>query len=269
VSQSWRRSLSWRDYAARRARRVLPGYLAVVLFWVISGAALGSLTPAQYFLSPGVWKNLAANLVFLQPLAPALPGLFTSNPTLTAVNGSLWSIRTEILCYLLLPFACRLPAAAAAALGGAAAALALDGNEALRAGIAQPIEAFFLGALIAASSFLKRWLAPAGAVAAALLVAMNFFAIPAQAALAPCAIAFAVLAAALSIPYMGDAARFGDFSYGLYLWHFPLIQTFLLHREWVTASPWTFAATASASALAFAAGSWFLVERRFLHRRGL
>ncbi len=267
VSLSWRRCESWRDYASRRARRLLPGYLAVVLFWVVAGGAIGSLPPSEYFAAPGTWKNLAANLIFLQPLAPTLPGLFTANPALTAVNGSLWSIRSEILCYFLLPLAVRFRPALAAAVISGVAALLFQQHEQLRVGIAQPVEAFFLGACVAASPFLRRWLGLAGAVSAALLLSMHFIPIPGEHALMPFAISFCALAAGLSFPYLGQASRFGDFSYGLYLWHFPLIQTLLLNRTWVAASPWLFAAGASAAALAFAAASWFLVERRFLRRR--
>ena len=63
-----------------------------------------------------------------------------------------------------------------------------------------------------------------------------------------------------STPYVHRAARFGDFSYGLYLYAFPIQQT-LVHllpgmREW-----WINAALTLPLAFVFSWFSWHLVEK--------
>ena len=103
VSLSWQRIHAVPEFFLRRARRVLPGYLAVVLFCWCAGCAVSRLPLLDYWASGETWRYLLANLSFLQFLAPTLPGVFQSNPVMAAVNGSLWSIRAEIFCYLLMP----------------------------------------------------------------------------------------------------------------------------------------------------------------------
>lgn len=270
VTLSLERSRSLAVYAERRARRLLPGYYAVVLFCFLAGSLVSSLPAARYWTAPEAWKYLAANFVFLQFLQPSLPGVFAHNPTLAAVNGSLWSIRTEILCYLLLPavLALRARLAALALCLAASAALAYSRSSSLvliQLGLAQPLVSFFAGALLARSG--RKALPVLGALGLLFLLlrpasfAAPLFASPlARGPLMPIAVAFAVLAAGLSLPYLGDFTLLGDLSYGVYLWHFPIVQ-FAVSRGWLGRAPWPASAAVFAAALLCAALSWRFVER--------
>ena len=68
--------------------------------------------------------------------------------------------------------------------------------------------------------------------------------------------------ALLTPPYRG-VTRYGDFSYGTYVLHFPLIQTAVALGlfGW---NPFGAVLLIAVIVAGFAAGSWFLVERRFL-----
>ena len=101
VVMSCERSSSVGDYAARRARRIYPAYAAVVLGCAIGAAFLSTLPLAEYF-DARVLRYLAANLVFLNFLAPTLPGVFEGQPY-TEVNGALWTLKIEVMFYVFVP----------------------------------------------------------------------------------------------------------------------------------------------------------------------
>lgn len=91
-----------RQYIGKRARRILPPYLFIVLLCAFGLVAVSTLNWQQYFLSPGWWEYLLANLTFLNFLEPNLPGVFEASP-LHAINGSLWTMKVEWLLYLSVP----------------------------------------------------------------------------------------------------------------------------------------------------------------------
>jgi peptidoglycan/LPS O-acetylase OafA/YrhL len=85
----------------KRIRRIYPAYFTVVVLATVAMWPLSTLPLSQYF-GTGFWKYLGANLIFLNFLAPTLPGVFTSN-NLPAVNGVLWTLKIEVAFYLFVP----------------------------------------------------------------------------------------------------------------------------------------------------------------------
>ena len=65
--------------------------------------------------------------------------------------------------------------------------------------------------------------------------------------------------------YLGNFGRFGDFSYGFYILHFPVIQLFL-HFGWLREAPWLYLLAIILTTLIGAIGLWHAVEKRFLFR---
>lgn len=91
-------------YLTRRAKRIFPPYFLIVLLAAVGLVFVSDLPATAYFTSGTFWKYLAANLSFLNFLAPSLPGVFTSvTNNLDAVNGSLWTMKGEVACYLTVP----------------------------------------------------------------------------------------------------------------------------------------------------------------------
>lgn len=101
IYRSYTRSSSLRSYFEKRVRRIYPGYFSVIVFAAL-GLYLMSTLPASRYFGIEFWKYLGANLLFLNFLGPSLPGVFTSN-NLSAVNGALWTLKIEVLFYLFVP----------------------------------------------------------------------------------------------------------------------------------------------------------------------
>ena len=99
---SYERHPSLIDFLRRRARRIMPPYISVVLVCAIGMVFLSSLTSVEYFTSPEWWHYLVANLSFLNFLCPTLPGVFQQYAE-PAINGSLWTMKIEWMLYLSVP----------------------------------------------------------------------------------------------------------------------------------------------------------------------
>jgi peptidoglycan/LPS O-acetylase OafA/YrhL len=87
-------------YVIKRCLRIFPGLIGVIAISVfIIGPIATSLNLAEYFSDSRVYSYLG-NAIFLD--RPYLPGVFDAHPV-HRVNGSIWTLRYEMLCYLLPP----------------------------------------------------------------------------------------------------------------------------------------------------------------------
>jgi len=281
VVMSYHRSASISDYFDKRLRRIYPAYFAVIVFSVLAGAALTS-TPIVEYLSAQTARYLGWNLLFLNFLAPNLPGLFDGN-SVRAVNGALWTLKIEVAFYLSVPILVvlcarigRLPVLAIAyflAVGWVLIFERLAGETGrelyvqlgrqfpgqLSYFVAGSACYYWLGALRA-----RIWLfAVAATLGGVLLV------VPLQHALhvvvEPAALALFVLFLAVGLPYLGNFGRYGDFSYGIYIVHFPIVQTLVSLGvfEW---NPYVALALAGALVMITAFVSWHAIEKPFLRK---
>lgn len=92
-------------YLSRRFRRILPPYFLIVLLCAFGLVLVSNLSWKEYFTNKGFYEYLAANLSFLNFLHPSLPGVFEGSKFYeSAVNGSLWTMKGEWVCYLSVPF---------------------------------------------------------------------------------------------------------------------------------------------------------------------
>jgi peptidoglycan/LPS O-acetylase OafA/YrhL len=103
VFYSYYKHPSWKEYAIKRAKRILPPYFFIVLLCVIVGSIIGTLSFHEYWLDTRTYKYLSYNLSFLNFLSPSLPGVFENN-TVQAVNGALWTMKVEVILYVSIPF---------------------------------------------------------------------------------------------------------------------------------------------------------------------
>ena len=99
VMKTWERDPNLVRFWVRRALRIMPGLVAVlVLCALVLGPLVTTLSPGAYFTDPGTWTFLTHNTL-LFPQQYVLPGVFADNPYPAAVNGSLWCLPVEVLGY--------------------------------------------------------------------------------------------------------------------------------------------------------------------------
>jgi peptidoglycan/LPS O-acetylase OafA/YrhL len=282
VVMSCLRSASIGAYAAKRVRRIYPGYAAVILLSALGGSMLSSLPPAEYF-SGGFWRYLGANLVFLNFLAPELPGVFAGNP-LTIVNGALWTLKIEVMFYALVPpllWGCRrvgaLPVVATLYAMSVGYDLLLgmryesSGREVwlqLQRQLPGQLTYFLVGAVVYLHRDRVRRHWPkllAAAVAAFLLARVGGLPLL-RALLEPVWLGIGVVFVAVGAPFLGNFARFGDLSYGVYILHFPVLQALVASGLFATA-PWGGFCASLLAVVALALLSWHCVEKPFLAAR--
>ncbi|WP_165250412.1 acyltransferase family protein [Paludisphaera soli] len=263
VARSWESSRGWADFLTRRALRVYPGFLAAVVFTSYAAgpwlAARGQARPDLPF-----WSG------FL------LPALMLDYREL-AMNGSLWTIRYDFYYYLFIGlvgsaglFARRWPILAMAAASWAVyAAWFVSGVE---GGIEDQHPRFLTGFLAGAACHAYRdriplswaWFAASTAGLAWFAAGWApywFWPYRVMSPAFPIFGTYALLFAALRP--RGLAARLawlGDYSYGLYLYAYP-IQVMLVTAYRPQLGPYSLFLSAWAIAGACAFLSLRLVER--------
>jgi peptidoglycan/LPS O-acetylase OafA/YrhL len=278
VVMSFERSRSMGDYFAKRARRIYPAYFVIVVGCALSGALITRLPLAEYFSATWI-RYLVANLALLNFFAHELPGVFESNPV-SAVNGALWTLKIEVMFYVCVPvivLLCarfgRLPVlvalyVAAVAYGCAMDWLARETGRELYLQLARqlPGQLGFFVAGAAGYYFLDalqgRW---RFIVAVALVVLLLPLPTALGVALRPAAMGALVVYLAVGLRYLGNFGRYGDMSYGVYIIHFPVVQT-LVSLGLFQANPYAALALATAIVLLGAFSSWHLVEKPFLQK---
>jgi peptidoglycan/LPS O-acetylase OafA/YrhL len=102
VTESWCRSPLPGQFALRRGLRIYPGLMVnVALCAMLLGPLVTSLPLRAYFSSPEL-RDFLIKTVTLNPGPLALPGvLFADNAVGLHINGSLWTLRYEIMMYLM------------------------------------------------------------------------------------------------------------------------------------------------------------------------
>ena len=280
VTASLARRQSTRDFVRARVLRIYPALLVMVGLTVfVVGPLLTALSVVDYLSHSATLRYLAKCATLIFGVAYLLPGVFEGNPY-KAVNGSLWSMPWELRMYLLLlglwlgaKFVTRgrgraweasiLIVFIISALSLVVAHFAMP-RLALESSL---LFMFFTGA---AFHVLRERivLRASGAltVAAALFLATvnkDFFFLVYSGG-------FAYLLMYLAYAPAGvfrNFNRLGDYSYGTYIYAFPVQQLITAARPGISVSE-LFLISAPAT-LALAVASWHLIEHRALRlKRG-
>ena len=272
VASSLERCKTLISFLSLRALRIVPALaIETTLSALLLGCLFTNLPLRLYFTDPyfaSYFLNIIGKIHYL------LPGLFLDNPVRGVVNGQLWTIPYELKCYIYL---------AAIALAGIAFRKHLLLGLMIVAQIyivnrfvlldpqpwspIAPGEMLVLSFLAGVTLFKWRDRLPwslglcvvCASAAMALLLIPNgdyFIAFP---------VAYATVYLGLLSPPRHKLVLSGDYSYGIFLYGFPIQQAVAMWpfmHEWY----WNFLATAPVVAF-IAVGSWWVIERPALNLR--
>lgn len=284
IYRSYTRSSSIGSYLEKRVRRIYPAYFTVVVVAAIALAPFSSLPLSQY-LGAGLWKYLGANLIFLNFLAPALPGVFTSN-LMPAVNGALWTLKIEVAFYLSVPaihylcgrfgtkktigalfcFSCiwKYGFMLLDSIYNARGFFTLDDSRSLysQLGVQFPAQLIYFTAgilLLLYFDQLKQHFLAISCITAILYLLDHWFTGEILDVLWISGVVFVFG----FWRYLGNFSKYGDFSYGVYIVHFPIIQL-LVASGIAKSSPVLLLMVSLVSIGLGGLLMWHLVEKRFL-----
>jgi peptidoglycan/LPS O-acetylase OafA/YrhL len=267
IIMSYERSRSLPNYAQKRVRRIYPGYIVSVCFFAILLPLIEDV-PAKIYTSFDYFKYLTVNALFLNFISPSIPGVFENNP-IYAINGALWTIKIEVMFYVCIPFIawiCRkIHPLAILVLLYLTGFLYSNIIESLGWPVLAkqfPGQLQFFAAGIGLHYFYKKitqfpWHCFIIAIVGFLLHYMGLSNL-----LYPISLALTIYFLAFCVPTI-NLSRIGDLSYGVYILHFPILQT-LISFGMFEKSGWGGLLLASFFVLSGAFLMWHLVEKRFL-----
>jgi peptidoglycan/LPS O-acetylase OafA/YrhL len=252
-------------FIVARALRILPALFVVLVVLAFAiGPVLSSLSITEYLCNPQTFSFVGLNLS-LVTFRDGLPGVLTNSPFPNSINGSLWTLKYEARCYFII-----LALGMLRILNWGVVGILLIA--ALSAVVLQferywlwELVAFFLG-----GAFLYLRPIPldgrGALLSVAAIVGSLFFG--GYNIVAPTFGSYLVIWLALSSAVrLPNLARYGDFSYGVYVYAFPVEQ--IVTMIMAANATWYWTGLISAPiALLLGCLSWKLVERPALALKG-
>jgi len=276
VAKSYTNTPSLKNYFIKRAKRILPAYIFVILFATVFLSLISNYNFYDYFTALSTYQYVGWNLIFLNFVHPCLPGVFDNN-LLCAVNGSLWTLKVEEGFYIVLPiifyFLTKLKKPFIVLLSIYVLSVAyfylfqFYFNKPLFAKqLPGYLSYFVVGIFLFLNfSFLIKHKLKIVIIASSILLLSNYFSSNTN-IFYPAALGSLVITAAYSLPFLNNFGKYGDFTYGLYIYHFPIIQLFKQYDLFEKYNPFLMSFLILLITFICAVGSWFLIEKRFLDR---
>ncbi|QQO13539.1 acyltransferase [Bradyrhizobium diazoefficiens] len=259
-------------FLAHRGLRIFPALAVEVIFCaILLGPMLTSLPLQQYSSEPLLFRYFGNALGFV---TYHLPGVFEQNPVSGVVNASLWTLPSEFYCYVIIAALLLTRAAYSRtffAIGLLAITLSLAYAHFLFE-ISAPttghypahviVYYFFVGTLL--YHYRDHIPVNVGLFLACLALAYVGLAFDQLAYLAPIPLTYCTIFFGLvRLPKPAFISR-GDYSYGIYLYSFPIAQAYMALIPELKGHGGLLIALAGISSCVFAALSWHLIERRTL-----
>jgi len=266
VTQSWLQHPSAKAFAMARVLRIYPALVAATVFTIVVAGASSTLPWGEYLASPTTWRYFVRTASGFD-VVDKLPGVFADNPFPHAANGSLWTLPVELRLYVLVGLVgivgllARPGAWLVAAIALCLAMVAWPDLVPLDPNTRGTRLAAFLFVLGSLASVWRRHV-PLSLPGAALALALPFadahgFARdgPLFALLLSYVVLVVAYHPALRLPGLAGKP---DYSYGLYVYAFPIQQTLVRLAPGI--APSLLFVAAVALTLAIAALSWHALE---------
>jgi peptidoglycan/LPS O-acetylase OafA/YrhL len=258
------------QFVTLRGLRLVPALaVEVTLSAMILGAAFTTLPLREYWSSPELWQYFG-NIVGLVHFT--LPGVFENNPVPSLVNLQLWTVPFELECYVALVILSLLNLLRdrrafvqiifLSSLAATACALLFYPVSAVGH---VPGRVLVLSFLASAGLYLYRDKIPYSSIlgVGAAIAAAALLQIPNASYLVAFPVAYLTVWLGLKNP---PRIPFGDLSYGIYLFHFPIEQT-IMHLFPGAGSWWRLTLMTLPPTFVCAWLSWNLVEQPILSRK--
>lgn len=270
VTYSFLRRNNIRSYAIKRFVRIVPAYIFCIFFCFIIGLSVSSLSAVDFISSVQTWKYLAANLFMLNWLEPELPNTFQSNP-LPQMNGSLWSMKQEVIFYILVPILMWMMRAKGRhnMISGILVVCCIILYNYVN--IQTQYFIFFISGMIMLLHFDKfcRWKKILLPLAIICLVPVYSIKIDGLSdvchAIEPICFPMVLVGAAYNFRPLNFFRKYENVTYGLYLYHLPVIQVFVLYGISDYNLTLCFFLSLIATTL-LACFSWFVIEKPLMSR---
>lgn len=277
IFMSYDSSKSLSNYASKRLRRIFPGYISVIVLCSILLYAISSKSFFEY-ANIKLLKYILFNVLTLNFMHPTLPGVFEGN-SIQAVNGVLWTIKIEVAFYITVPPVSFLIFKLNKALVLSIAYLLsilysfvmfwlyYQSGEDIYIKLERQLPgqlAFFISGA-AVYYFYNGFYKNRVFLLTLSLVVMGFhqyffdlyF-------LYPASLAIIILYIATAFKYLGDFGQCGDLSFGIYIWHFPILQVLVFYNMFV--NPVLGIGLFLTAVIFISYLSWHLIEKRYLSK---
>lgn len=264
-----------------RVLRIYPALVVAVLFCVFGvGLFFSTLSSAEYLLNLQTLKYLVKNTILIFGVNHTLPGVFIDVPYKEAVNGSLWTLPYEVWMYALLVvilgfanfFARKIRMFYAKDIVFLVAIISVIGNLLNNFYFFMPVVFTHLFSMFFVGSAFFFWRDKVFLSAKAMFFSLFFLVISSLSEdtffVSYCVLLPYLIFCFAYIPsgFIRKFNEFGDYSYGIYIYAFPVQQSIAAIA--LSVSVWEMIVLSFLFTFILAGISWHLIEDRFLRMKG-
>ncbi|GEN67541.1 MULTISPECIES: acyltransferase family protein [Chryseobacterium] len=269
IARSYERSSSLKSYAKKRFNRIVPAYLLVVFLCTVLLSLVSKLPFSEYFGNTQVYKYWFWNSIFMNFKSPWLPGVFGNQ----AVNGALWTLKIEMCFYIAVPFMFLFFGKNNKYRNVSLIVLyflslvflnyfEMTGKPAISRQLPGSL-CYFIGGMLLYFNFDKfiqhkhtLFIIAIITVWIDLIFKIKLF--------SPIMISIIVLYIAYSFKFLNNFGKYGDFTYGIYIFHFPVIRVFQTLGLFEDYNPYVMGIICMLTVIGIGVSSWHFYEKRFL-----
>ncbi|MFR9166695.1 MAG: acyltransferase family protein [Dysgonomonas sp.] len=279
IMLSYMRTPDNKVFFLKRLHRIMPAYVIIVIICALGGAFITTLSAKEYFTSHQLYTYLIGNLLTLNSIEPCLPGVFETN-FIHAVNGSLWTIKVELMLYLTVPLVYKLLTKynklavliiiyilSSVYSYGLEYLYGLTGHGMLKTLSKQfPGQMMYFYSPVILLVYFKTFLKYKNYILIFSVIFLVFLeSYPVLEYIEPLVLSACIVGFAYSFNWLSIIRKLGDSSYGIYLCHFPIIQLFIQLGFDKYSLPLMFIVTITLCTI-IGMASWKYIEKPNLYR---